>query len=268
MSTTHGSEGAGNELRRRWSTILLAVCVSLVFLGFIGLGSWQVWRLQWKTALIARVDARVHASAVSAPDRRHWSGITAQDDEYRHVSVRGTFLNERTTKVQATTVLGRGFWLITPLLVANGDIVLVNRGYVPARASDWQPQDPDRIASLPGPAEPGATVTTVTGLLRMSEPGGAFLRNNDAASGRWYSRDVEAIAAARTLGTVAPYFIDAEANANATPADTGAGVREPVAGLTVIAFHNNHITYALTWFAMALLMALAFLYNLRQSQKE
>ena len=82
-----------------------------------------------------------------------------------------------------------------------------------------RPGDPAARASPRGPV-------TVTGLLRITEPGGGFLRRNDPAAGRWYSRDVAAIAAARGLETVAPYFIDADA----TPNPGGL----PVGGLTVV----------------------------------
>ena len=85
----------------------------------------------------------------------------------------------------------------------------------------------------------------MTGLLRLSEPGGGFLRSNDPRADRWYSRDVAAIAARRGLGTTVPYFIDADA------ADT---VRSgPVGGLTVVRFPNNHLAYAITWFILALM---------------
>jgi surfeit locus 1 family protein len=93
---------------------------------------------------------------------------------------------------------------------------------------------------------------TVTGLLRVTEPRGGFLRANDPASGRWYSRDVAAIAEAKGLGgAVAPYFIDAGAAPNA------GGL--PVGGITVVDFRNAHLSYALTWFGLAALIAfLAF----------
>ena len=81
----------------------------------------------------------------------------------------------------------------------------------------------------------------------MSEPGGGFLRANDPAADRWYSRDVAAIAAARGLDEVAPFFIDADGTPGATA--------PPLGGLTVVAFPNNHLLYAFTWFAMALLLA-------------
>ncbi len=236
------SDGPGG--RSRTANRILGLCAALVFLALLGLGSWQVWRMQWKHALIAQIEARVHAPAVPAPRRARWPDVTAQADAYRHVSVKGVFLDQHTVLVQASTVLGSGFWLLTPLQGENGDIVLINRGYVTTRSER--------------PVRSGSERITVTGLLRISEKDGAFLRRNDAANARWYSRDVEAIAAARHLGAVAPYFIDADAIApeRAAPGD-------PVGGLTVIAFHDNHLVYALTWFAMASMMAVAFVYNRR-----
>jgi surfeit locus 1 family protein len=87
----------------------------------------------------------------------------------------------------------------------------------------------------------------VAGLLRPTEPKGGFLRANAPGADRWYSRDVAAIAAARHISGVAPYFIDADATPN-----TGGF---PVGGLTVVTFRNNHLQYALTWFTLALMVA-------------
>jgi surfeit locus 1 family protein len=66
------------------------------------------------------------------------------------------------------------------------------------------------------------------------------------AADRWYSRDVAAIAAARDLSAVAPYFIDADAS----PVRGGL----PIGGLTVTDLPNNHLVYALTWFCLAILL--------------
>ncbi|MGL4289115.1 MAG: SURF1 family protein, partial [Phreatobacter sp.] len=140
---------------------------------------------------------------------------------------------------------GGGFWVLTPLRLPEGSTVLVNRGFVAAGQRDPATRAAGRIA---GP-------TSVTGLIRMSEPGGAFLRSNDAAADRWFSRDVGAIAAARGLKQNAPYFIDAEA----TPGGEGS----PIGGLTVIAFANNHLVYALTWFTLALMVAAATVFVAR-----
>ena len=215
--------------------------------GFAALGLWQVQRLAWKHALIERVEARVHAAPVQAPGPGGWTGDASE--EYRKVSASGRFRHEAETLVQAVTELGGGFWVLTPLVTEAGFTVLVNRGFVP-------PERRDPHARAAGQAS-GAV--SVTGLVRLSEPGGGFLRDNDPAAGRWYSRDVGAIARAHGLGPVAPYFIDADA----TPNPGGF----PVGGLTVLRFSDNHLVYALTWFALALMAMAASVFVLRAERR-
>ena len=232
----------------------LATVALLVFAGFLALGIWQVQRLSWKLDLIARVDQRVHAAPAAPPGPAAWPALSAASDEYRRLRLAGTFLHDRETLVQATTALGAGFWVLTPLQTTEGTVVLVNRGFVPPEKRD----PATRSAGQP----PGAV--EVVGLLRLTEPHGGFLRTNDPAADRWHSRDVQAIADARglrTLGPVAPYFVDAEAGP-AMPAGAPPGVG-PVGGLTVIQFPNSHTVYALTWFALALMVAAAAAYVAR-----
>jgi len=231
----------------------MAVGAILLFTGFAALGTWQIARRAWKLDLIARVEQRVHAPALKAPTQDQWPSLSATADEYRRVQATGTLLDESQTLVQAVTRLGAGFWVLTPLRRTDGSVVLVNRGFVPP---EWR----DRAAH--GAGEP-ATLSTVTGLLRMTEPGGAFLHRNDAAANRWYSRDVEAIAAARGLRRVAPYFIDADAMPSAEKGSAG----RPVGGLTVIAFHNNHLVYAITWYMLALMVAWAAWRVMREERR-
>ncbi len=223
-------EGAKSSSRARFllTGALLFLCAI-----FVALGTWQIQRLFWKLDLIARVDARVHADAVPAPSRPDWGAITRENDEYLRVTATGTFSHDKSVLVQAVTERGAGFWVLTPMRRADGTTVLVNRGFVPADRRD-------RTARAEGET-PGTT--GITGLLRISEPGGAFLRSNDPAGDRWFSRDVAAIAAAKGLTDVAPYFIDADA----TPNPGGL----PIGGLTVVSFRNSHLVYALTWFVLA-----------------
>jgi surfeit locus 1 family protein len=99
----------------------------------------------------------------------------------------------------------------------------------------------------------------ITGLLRLSEPGGRFLRANRPAQDLWYSRDVAAIARKRGLGSTAPVFIDADA----TPNLRG----YPVGGLTVVKFRNAHLVYAFTWFGLAALCVAGLVLLLKPAQK-
>jgi surfeit locus 1 family protein len=237
---------------RSFTTLLaLALCALLVFAGLIALGTWQVQRLQWKNALIERVEQRAHAPPVPAPGPEQWSQVSVESDEYRRVSVTGVFLHELATRVQALTELGSGYWILTPLRTADGSVVLINRGFVPAGSSEGE-----RPGSYHGDDSGKNDAATIIGLLRMSEPGGGFLRRNDPANERWYSRDVQAISGARGLQQVAPYFVDADANHGTVAQSPDSDARRgPVGGLTVISFNNNHLIYALTWYALALMVA-------------
>ncbi|MXP65047.1 SURF1 family protein [Roseomonas sp. M0104] len=244
-----GPAAAAEEAGRPRSPRLLALLGALAVLGVIilvALGNWQVARRAWKLDLIARVDARVHAAPVPPPAPPEWPQVSAARDEYRHVRAAGRYLPGNSTLVQASTVLGAGYWVLTPFRTQGGFTVLINRGFVPG--------DREEATGHLG-ATPAGTVA-VTGLLRLGEPGGAFLRGNVPAEGRWYSRDVAAIAANQGLGEVAPYFIDAEAGPDPRA--------YPVGGLTVISFPNNHLVYAITWYALALMLAGTTFYAARE----
>jgi surfeit locus 1 family protein len=229
--------GQGTERPRRFLRLMVLGIVAALSIGSLsGLGVWQMHRLSWKVDLIERVNQRVHAVPVPAPGPADWPRINAADDAYRHVSVRGRFVDRCAALVRAVTERGGGYWVMAPFETADGFRVFVNRGFVPADDG----RDACRLS-------PPRGETSLTGLLRISEPGGGFLRANDPGHDRWYSRDVAAIAASRHIDAIAPYFIDAGASAD--PAAL------PVGGLTVIAFPNNHLVYALTWFGLAIMAA-------------
>jgi surfeit locus 1 family protein len=216
---------------------LLALLGLVLFAGFVALGTWQVHRLAWKKALIAHTDQRVHAAPVTAPGPADWAGITVDTAEYRHVRLGGHWLSDRQTRVWTATDKGSGYWILTPLRRDDGSIVLVNRGFAPEGWCDLQGHCP---------AAPAGAVV-VTGLLRISEPSGLF-RHNQPASDTWYTRDVPAIARARGLHDVAPYFVDADAHPNAD------GQPWPEGGMTVVRFPNHHLNYLITWYILALMV--------------
>jgi surfeit locus 1 family protein len=198
--------------------------VAFFFVLFAALGVWQLERRAWKHALIERVDARVHA----AP-----SASFAADAEYTHVRLEGTFLPS-SAQVQASTVLGPGSWVLQPLRLADGREVIVNRGFVPQGATGAAAPDGPQV---------------VTGLLRLSEPKGRLLRDNEPAANRWFSRDVAAIAGHLQLTRAEPYFVDQD--------EHGPRSTWPQGGLTVVQFPDNHMQYALTWFGLCILCLVA-----------
>lgn len=210
---------------------LIAVFVVCLVL----LGNWQLRRLEWKNTLVTAIETRAFAQSEPAPHSSDWEEVSPDTHAYKRVHAEGTLLSEYEITVKALTELGSGYWVLSPLQRSNGEIIWINRGFVPPdkRLSDSRPK-------------PNPVHVTATGLLRVTEPGGTILQANNPESNRWYSRDVAAFSEYFELPPPAPYFIDA---------DHIASPREwPRGGLTKLQFRNNHLQYALTWYAMALFL--------------
>ena len=202
----------------------------------IALGVWQVERKTWKEGLIARIVSQSTAAPVAPPLPGRWDPAT---DEFRHVRLSGHYLNDRETLVHglaAGETPGRalqGYYVLTPFVRDDGATVLVNRGFVP---TELKRQDDRRDGLVEGE-------TTVTGILRATEPRTMFVPEPDPARGEWFNRDVPGIAAARHLTDAAPYLVEADA----TPGQTS----WPRGGQLRVDLPNNHLQYAFTWFGIA-----------------
>ncbi|WP_417673785.1 SURF1 family protein [Pseudodonghicola sp.] len=225
----------------RWPRLMIVTLIALIGVGgFARLGIWQVARLHWKVDLIERVDARIHADPVPAPGPEAWPAITATSDEYRRVTLSGRFRNDETVLIYTPSDFGPADWVLTPLERDDGTVVMINRGVVPEELA---------LAGRFDAAPEGEVM--VTGLLRMSEDKGwLFSRRNDPANGKWYRRDIGSITRAKGFERAAPYFVDAE---------LGDPKAWPRGGQTVVSFRNAHLSYALTWFALAVVVFGAWL---------
>jgi surfeit locus 1 family protein len=212
----------------------------------IALGVWQLHRLAWKEALIAEVSARTGAPPVAPPGEAEWPRLDPADYEYRHVHVAGTYdfthqaLVFRSLEGPRGRYGGPGYLVMTPLRLADGAIIIVNRGFVPE----------DKKDSFSSGGKEGAGAAEVVGLMRSPEPRNWFTPADEPAKGEWFTRDPAVIASAMNLGRVAPFTIDADAGPD--PAAL------PEGGETILAFPNNHLSYAMTWFGMALALAGVF----------
>jgi surfeit locus 1 family protein len=222
--------------------IVPGIAAAVAFCVLVALGIWQVQRLQWKNALIARVTERIDAAPIAAPGPESWPELSAVELEYQPVSVSGRFLHEYEAHV--FTVLaaprgpfgGMGYLVLTPFETDDGWVVYVNRGFVP--------EDKKDAATRAGGQADGEI--TVTGLLRAPRLRTWFSAEDDLAGNEWFSRDPTLFATWSGLPpeSVAPYTIDAEFE----PAIAG-GL--PQGGETLVQFPNNHFGYALTWFGLA-----------------
>ncbi|MEJ8309981.1 SURF1 family protein [Agrobacterium larrymoorei] len=226
---------------------VVVILMTVILTGLLlALGTWQVKRLSWKLNLIAQVEERAHAAPVDALAPSEWGSLTDPATyEYRRVRLTGIFRHQDEVQVYTVSDLGPGYWILTPLQRDDGSLVIVNRGFVPS-----DKRDPStRLASeLPARVE-------VVGLMRAPETGGLFLRTNDPANNRWYSRNIAQIAEAKSLGAVAPFYVDADA----TPNPGGL----PIGGKTMLTFPNNHLSYAITWYILAAMTLAAGFYVTR-----
>lgn len=215
--------------------------------GLVGLGLWQMQRLHWKEDLIARIAARAHAAPTALPAEREWPDLRPDDYDYRHVRLAGVFDHSKEALVFRGSADGKagaggpGYLVLTPLRLADGAIVIVNRGFTPLAARDPSKRIAGQIAGE----------VALTGLMRPPEPRNAFTPADIPAKGEWYTRDPAAIAAHFALTRVAPFSVDADAM-NPPPAIGPAG------GATVLSAPNNHLSYALTWFGLAATLVVVF----------
>ena len=202
-----------------------------LFLGCIALGAWQLERLQWKLALVAQVNRNLHAPAI--PVQRALV-LGAQAAQYHHVTLDGRFDNLKEAYVFATDASGAAaYHVLTPFTLDEGPTLLVDRGIVPEPLRDPRTR---AAGELQGEQH-------VTGVWRIPDPPGLFTPAPNPAKRIWYARDVEGIAKADHIRFAAPVIIEADA----TPNPGG----WPKGGQSVVAFRNEHLQYAITWFALA-----------------
>ena len=222
--------------RKHGSLFLLAGFALAGFAILCGLGLWQLRRLEWKLEIISRIEARMKAQAEPLPPSALWPALAGGDYEYKRVRVRGVFEHDMESfvfRASGAGAPGPGFHVLTPLRLADGSHVIVNRGFVPEALRDRAKRTAGQIAGE----------TRITGFLRAPEERNNFTPADRPTEQTWYTRDPIAIARALQLERAAPFVIDADA----TPNRGG----WPKGGATVVTIRNDHLSYALTWFGLA-----------------
>jgi surfeit locus 1 family protein len=227
--------------RLLWPTLITVSGVAFL----IFLGSWQVERLSWKQDLIDARSTALAADPVALPAAQ----MLEPAFDLRRVSMRGRFLHDREMYVLNRTHNSvAGVHVITPLkrLSADGGgMVLVNRG--------WVPQERTRPATRDEGLPTGEV--EVIGIVRIGITArSSFTPANDPANGIWFAPDPEAMS--RSVGAEATNFV-----IEAGPGDNPHTL--PVGGQTVIKLTNNHLSYALTWYGLALALCVIYLVYLR-----
>jgi surfeit locus 1 family protein len=230
--------------RPPWVSLLIPAV--LAFIVLIGLGTWQIQRKAWKEGLIAALDAQLAAPPIALPPAAAWPKLDQNKDEYRRVTFTATFDNSKEALLFAAPstfrpdVTDPGYWVFTPARLADGAIVLVNRGFVPDDRKDPTSRPQGQVS---GPVE-------ITGSMRWPESRHWFTPADEPAKNLWFTADPQAMAADKGLGAVAPFYIEQE-----SPVPPG-GLPKP--GKLMVTLPDNHLQYALTWYGLALVLVIWF----------
>ncbi len=249
------TQPAPRRQSRSWLGLLVPAIVAFAVL--IGLGVWQIERKAWKEGLIASLTERLAAPPFVLPGASGWPQLDPAADEYRHVKFTAAFDNSREALVFAAASafrpdvadLGPGYWIFTPARLADGGIVMVNRGFVPDGRQDAKSRPG---GDLSGPVD-------IMGALRWPDARHWFTPNDDPAHNLWFTADPASMAAAKGIGQgpqpgsdeVAPFYVEQE-----TPVPPG-GLPQP--GKLTVELPDNHLQYALTWFGLAAVLAGVFI---------
>jgi cytochrome oxidase assembly protein ShyY1 len=217
---------------------------------FVGLGLWQLQRRVEKHALIAALTDRLAAAPGALPSPSEWSTLTPAQDEFRRVSFTATYASVPDAMVYSSgssvreDVSGSGTWAFMPVRLANGETVVINAGFVQNTMQDRGQED--RAVHRLVTGEP----VTLTGYLRIPEAAGLLTPAEDTRKRLWFTRDHLAMARALGWGNVAPFYIDLE-----RPVPES-GIPKP--GPLEVHLKDDHMQYAITWFALAGAVVIAF----------
>ena len=127
-------------------------------------------------------------------------------------------------------------------------IILVNRGWIPLDARDRA----GRAEGLPADTE------TVSGIARRPPERGWMQPDNEPDANLWFWTDTTAMAKAAAVGPVPALILEADA----------AGDALPIGGQTRLDIPNNHLQYAITWIAFAVILLVIYvLYHRRPNDR-
>ncbi|MBM85068.1 MAG: surfeit locus 1 family protein [Rhodospirillaceae bacterium] len=235
--------------RRRFQPTLWPTIITVpALIVLVALGTLQVDRLQWKSALIENFETMVSQPLVPPPqsvsDWKTW--------RFRRVSMTGVYQHQKEILLTGKTFEGTaGFHVITPFLVRDGRIILVNRGWVPDKLSERERRPETLIQGL----------VKVEGILRQDKRRGYFVPDNEPNNEVWLYVDTDEMSRHREIVPVASYYVDAIRRPGPYAL--------PIGATTEVTVRNEHLQYAITWYLLAATLAVIyFIYHYRRPDEE
>jgi len=204
---------------------------------FCALGTWQIYRLQWKLELISEITHGLNSSPTE------YSNLIKKN--YQRVNAMGKFNFEKQIYLYSLNDSGKpGYDVVTPFRTNKNQNVLINRGWIKKE-----------LKGNPSINLETETEIEIVGLLREIYKPNIFKPNNDLKNNIWFSINLEDLK--DTTGEqFNEFIIFLEDNQIKTPLPKKISIDVP----------NNHLKYAITWYAISISIIFYYLYFRKKNE--
>jgi surfeit locus 1 family protein len=208
--------------------LLFKIFVFLFITLFCTLGTWQLYRLQWKQDVINQISEGLKSTPIkySQDIRKNYQKVTLVG-EYDFKSQ--IYLYSLNDKGQP------GFDVVTPFETTKKENVLVNRGWIKKE--------------LKNHSDINILSNNVTGMLRQANRKNFFTPDNDINKNIWFSVNLEDVQkiTGKKFNEFIVYLDDKNINV-------------PKPKKITVDLPNNHLKYALTWYSISISILFYYLY--------
>ena len=193
----------------------------------LSLGSWQLYRLNWKLDLISEIEKSLKINPVELSK--------SNNKNYLRIKTSGTVDFDKQIYLYNLNNSGKpGFEVINPILIGNENY-LINRGWIP-----FNKKDKAEINLI--------NTNRIIGTLKKQSKANSFKPENDIEKNYWFTLDRDDIFS-YTGKKFSKYIIYLNGD-----------YKTPEPKVITANISNNHKKYAITWFSMAISILLIYLY--------
>jgi surfeit locus 1 family protein len=229
----------------------------------LGLGTWQVVRLQWKLDLIEKRTASLSGNPVATYDIE--AGMEhGYDVDFLKVKLTGRYRHDATRYVYRPRGKWPGFQVITPFIENTGFIVMVDRGFIDQRML---------VAPIADDTRKPEGDITITGVTRnRASDRNPFTPEADLQKNTWYWYDLVGLSASMpddlVKGFDGPEPITSAMFVQLAPGGEPGKGKWPDPEDLKVELPNNHLQYAITWYSLALVLAVMSWLFIRRRKAE